>query len=99
MVDLSFFSSPAGVTIAWVCSVLGVVMALFQRGSAVKFEQEVNSLNIINNELKSENINLVNKITSIENNEIRDNYQDVTQTGKNNINQGVVTGDVNIDLS
>lgn len=104
--DLGFFSSPIGVAIAWVCTVAGFAFALFQTSKIVKLKQEINSLNfshnklkVENNELKVENTNLEQKFISSESNEMRDNFQGVKQAGKNNINQGVVNGDVNLDLS
>ena len=57
------------------------------------------NLTIANNELNIMNTSLKQKITDIDSNQIHDNYQDIKQIGKNNINQGVVKGDVNIDLS
>lgn len=104
--DLSFFSSPIGVTISWVCTVAGFSFALFQTTKVVKLKQKIDSLNITHNKLRVvnetlsvENTHLKQKIVSFEKNEIRDNSQEVKQTGKNNINQGVVNGDVNLDLS
>lgn len=101
--DLSFFSSAEGVAIAWICTVVGFGYAFFQKNQVYKTKQILNSLNISYNELKVKNQNLKiennNLIQKIESNDIHDNYQDVTQTGKNNINQGVVKGDVNFELS
>lgn len=110
--DLSFFSSDTGVAIAWICTVFGFGYAFFQKSQIIKIKQELNILNTSYDELiiKNENLNLVNnqleiknnnfeqKNSQIESNEIRDNHQNIIQTGKNNINQGVVKGDVNIGL-
>lgn len=97
--SLSFFSSPEGVAIAWVCTVFGVIFAILQTNKVFKLKREINSLDLSNSKLRIENNNLEQKIVSFEKNEIRDNYQEVKQTGRNNINQGVVSGDVNLDLS
>jgi hypothetical protein len=70
-----------------------------------KIKLECESLNTSNNELKIRNENLTvtnttleQKIIKSENNDIHDNYQEVNQTGKTNINQGVVKGDVTVEL-
>ncbi|WP_298939802.1 hypothetical protein [uncultured Psychromonas sp.] len=122
----NFFSSPNGVAIAWVFTVIGGFYGLIQKKQAnaikVKYEildasnnelkiqttkikLECESLNASNNKLqiRNENLTVTNttleqKIIQAENNDIHDNYQEVTQTGKNNVNQGVVKGDVSIEL-
>lgn len=70
-----------------------------------KIKLECESLNASNNELqiRNENLTVTNstleqKIIQVENNDIHDNYQEVTQTGEKNVNQGVVKGDVTIEL-
>lgn len=101
--DLSFFSSDEGISIAWICTVVGFGYAFFQQNQVYKIKQILNSTNVSFNELKVKNENLKiennNLVQKIETNDIHDNYQDVTQVGKNNVNQGVVKGDVNIELS
>lgn len=101
--DLSFFSSPEGITIGWICTVASFIYALFQKNQVSKTKQILNSTNVSFNELKIKHENLTiennNLVQQIETNDIHDNYQDVTQVGKNNVNQGVVKGDVNIELS
>jgi regulator of replication initiation timing len=101
--DLSFFSSAEGIAIAWICTVVAFIYALFQKNQVSKTKQILNSVNISYSELKVENENLRiennNLIQTIESNDIHDNYQDVKQIGKNNVNQGVVKGDVTFDLS
>jgi len=101
--DLSFFSSAEGIAIAWICTVFGFGYAFFQKNQVSKTKQILNSMNISFNDLKVKNENLKiennNLVQKIESNDIHDNYQDVKQVGKNNVNQGVVKGDVNIDLS
>lgn len=100
---MDFFSSDIGVSIAWLCTVAGFGYAIFQQNQVSKTKQILNSINVSYNELKVKNENLKiennNLVQKIETNDIHDNYQDVTQVGKNNVNQGVVKGDVNIELS
>ena len=102
--DLSFFSSAEGITIAWICTVTGFGYALFQKNEVSKIKQILNLMNVTYNDLKVknenlniENNNLIQKI-KVESNDIHDNYQHVKQVGKNNVNQGVVKGDVTIEF-
>ena len=97
--DLSFFSSESGIAIAWICTVVGFLWAFLQKVKTTKLKNQFDTLNNTYNELKIENTSLEQKIIAIENNDIRDNYQEVKQTGKNNINQGVVKGDVSFEMS
>ncbi|MDX4028572.1 hypothetical protein [Aliarcobacter skirrowii] len=100
---MDFFSSGVGVAIAWICTVCGFIFAIFQRNQVYKTKQILNSINTSYNELKVENENLKiennSLIQKIESNDIHDNYQNVRQFGKNNVNQSVVKGDVSIELS
>ncbi len=101
--NLSFFSSAEGIAIAWLCTVIGFGYAFLQKKEVYKTKQILNSMNISFSELRIKNENLKiennNLVQKIETNDIHDNYQDVKQVGKNNVNQGVVKGDVNIELS
>ncbi len=98
--DLSFFSSSEGIAIAWLCTVLGCGYAIFQQVQVYKIKQTLNSVNLSYTELKVKNENL-----KIENNlllikiENYKNHQKVQQKGKNNINQGVINGDLTLALS
>ena len=98
--DLSFFSSSEGIAIAWLCTVLGCGYAIFQQVQVYKINQTLNSVNLSYTELKVKNENL-----KIENNlllikiENYKNHQKVQQKGKNNINQGVINGDLTLALS
>ena len=98
--DLSFFSSSEGIAIAWLCTVLGCGYAIFQQVQVYKIKQTLNSVNLSYTELKVKNENL-----KIENNlllikiENYKNHQKVQQKGNNNINQGVINGDLTLALS
>jgi hypothetical protein len=87
---LEWFSSPLGVAIAWVCTVVGFVYALVQRDSKNKLKVECETLETNNFELKQQ-------ITNIQNNSTHGNQQDVKQDGTTNINAGVMHGDVNLN--
>lgn len=87
---LAWFSSPLGVAIAWVCTVVGFVYALLQR-------DEKNKLKIETETLEAKNYELKQQITTITNNSTHGNQQDVKQKGTTNINAGVMHGDVNLN--
>ncbi|MBC7008124.1 hypothetical protein BIZ38_06570 [Pseudoalteromonas sp. BZK2] len=89
-VFLAWFSSPLGVAIAWVCSVVGLIYALIQ-------QRAKNELKIKCEKLETNNYKLEQKIISIENNSTQGNQQDVKQEGKTNINTGVMNGDFNLN--
>lgn len=110
--DLSFFSSPFGVAVAWAFTVFGFIYSIVKRNEVVKINKyfaalqvsyndlktENKNLNLTNNELRIVNTNLEQKIVEIENSEISADCHRVSQKGKNNVNQGVVKGDVNLEL-
>lgn len=93
---LKFFGSSPAVAIAWICTVVSCIYAFVQKNNATKIEQKFNSLNITYENLKIQNSSLEQKIIAIENNNIHDNYQEVHQSGKTNINQGVIKGDFHL---
>ncbi|MBH0073993.1 hypothetical protein I6F48_00245 [Pseudoalteromonas sp. SWYJ118] len=90
MFDLSWFLTPTAAAIAWVCTVIGVVMALFQSNKKNTFKVKCENL-------EQSNISLKQEVTEIQKNNIQGNSQTVEQTGKNNFNTGVMTGDLNIN--
>ncbi|EHA13628.1 hypothetical protein [Halomonas sp. HAL1] len=110
--DLSFFSSPFGAAVAWVFTVFGFIYSIVKRNEAAKINKyfaalkvsynnlkiENKSLDLTNSELRIVNTNLEQKIVEIENSEISVDCHKVSQKGKNNVNQGVVKGDVNLEL-
>lgn len=87
---LVWFSSPLGVAIAWICTVVGFIYALVQQSAKNKFKIKCDKLETNNYELKQ-------KIISIQNNSTHGNQQDVQQEGKTNINTGVLNGDFNLN--
>jgi len=102
---INFLSSPNGAAIAWVFTVIGGLYGLVKKKQATEIKIKFKTLNASNNELqiRNENLTVTNatleqKIIQVENNDIHDNYQEVTQTGEKNVNQGVVKGDVTIEL-
>lgn len=87
---LVWFSSPMGVAIAWVCTVVGFVYSLVQRDAKNKLKVECDTLEANNYELNQQIIN-------IQNNSTHGNQRDVKQEGTTNINAGVMHGDVNLN--
>ena len=87
---LTWFSSPLGSTIAWICTVIGFIYALVQQNAKNKFKIKCKKLEIKNYKLEQ-------KIISIQDNSTHGNQQDVDQKGKTNINTGVLYGDFNLN--
>ncbi|NOI23455.1 hypothetical protein [Vibrio mediterranei] len=87
---LAWFSSPFGVAIAWVCTVVGFIYALAQQNEKNKFKIKCEKL-------ETKNYKLEQKIISIQNNSTHGNQQDVKQEGNTNINTGVLNGDFNLN--
>lgn len=87
---LNWFSSPFGVAVSWVCTVVGFTYALLQQSEKNKFKVKCEKLETNNYELKQE-------VISIKSNSTHGNQQDVMQEGKTNINTGVLNGDFNLN--
>lgn len=87
---LAWFSSPLGVAIAWVCTIVGFIYALVQQSAKNRFKFKCEKLETKNYELEQ-------KIISIQNNSTYGNQQDVKQEGKTNISTGVLNGDFNLN--
>ena len=87
---LIWFSSPLGVAIAWVCTVVGFVYALVQQSAK-------NKIKIKCKKLEHHNYKLEQKIISIQNNNIHGNKQEIKQNGNTNINTGVLHGDLTLN--
>ncbi|MEG2473423.1 hypothetical protein [Acinetobacter sp.] len=92
---LDFFSSGPAVAIAWFCTVMSFIYALLQKNMVNKISNKNISLTTNYEKLKVDYHNLEQKIINIESNDIHDNYQEVNQNGKTNINQGVIKGNFN----
>ena len=89
MIDfLNFFSSPIGVSISWICTVIGFIYGF-------KNKKEASKIKLENNSLQQQITNLNQKIYEYKQTQIRDNQQSFSQTGHTNINQGTVNGDFN----
>jgi cell division protein FtsB len=95
---LSIFTSPVAVAFAWICTVVSCMYGLSQKNAVIKIKKEVTSLNVTNSVLLVKNTKLEQKITKIETTDVSGNSQKIEQKGKNNINQQLVKGDVNIEL-
>lgn len=94
---IKFFGTPLAVAIAWICTIVSCIYGFRQKSSALKINQQYQNLKISYNELEIKNVSLEQKITEIEQTQIRGNKQDVTQNGHTNINQGIVKGDFNFN--
>ncbi len=94
----NFFSSETGVAISWLCTVIGFIFAIFQSSQKIKIHHKNIELQKDCYKMQTEITNLNQKIFELENSEIHNNKQHISQTGKNNVNQGVVKGDVHLDL-
>lgn len=96
-VFLDFVATPEAVAFAWVCTVVSCFYAFFQKSQVSEIKQKFETLQVSYSKLEVQNTTLEQKITEIENTDIHDNYQEVHQTGKTNINQGVIKGDFNFN--
>jgi len=61
--------------------------------------QQLTSISDSNNELKIINSQLTKTVNNLENGDLNHSKQSVSQTGKNNINNGDIDGDVTLNLS
>jgi len=65
----------------------------------IEFNQKLISMSESNNELKLINSQLTATVNNLENGDLNHNKQSVSQTGKNNISNGNIDGDVTLNLS
>ncbi len=86
---LSWFLTPTAVSIAWICTVLGFLLGIY----GLVQKNEKNKLKVQCDKLIETNIELELKIVEINKNI---NKQEFTQHGKNNINTGILTGDIHV---
>jgi hypothetical protein len=61
--------------------------------------QEITLISKSNNELKIINTDLSKTVNNLESGDLNNSKQSVRQTGKNNINNGDIDGDVTLNLS
>ena len=87
---LVWFSSPFGVTIAWICTVASFIYSTVQKVEKNKFKIQCKELEIKSYQLEQ-------KIIFIQNNSTHDNQQDIKQEGKNNIHTSVLNGNFNLN--
>jgi hypothetical protein len=65
----------------------------------IKLTQDITSTTNSNNELKLVNSQLTATVNNLEKGDLSQNEQSVSQQGKNNINNGSISGDFNLELS
>jgi hypothetical protein len=65
----------------------------------IKLTQDITLISDSNNELKLINSQLTATVNNLEKGDLSQNEQSVSQHGKNNINNGNISGDFNLELS
>ncbi|MEJ2765617.1 hypothetical protein VV869_16820 [Photobacterium sp. MCCC 1A19761] len=102
---MDFFSSEIGITISWICTVLGFLYGFKKdkdyrvvKSKTVKTEEYNLQLKSLVNNLESENLNLKNQVIKLnsENNNIGN--KKVGQQGEKNIYNEKVTGGMKIEM-
>ena len=88
---MDFFSSELGVSIAWLCTVIGFIFVFFKNKQVNKLKLE-----IIN--VKNENIEINRKIKVLTDKSIDNSNNEVNQSGEKNIYTKQVTGGMKIDM-
>jgi len=117
---INFFSTPQGVALSSVVTIVSLIYALFQRAKAINISNEIivknstivtlenqnneltqqlTSISDSNNELKIINSQLTKSVNNLENGDLNQSKLSVHQTGKNNISNGDIDGDVTLHLS
>ncbi len=110
---IGFFSTPQGVAVSSLFTIGSFIFAVFQKSKVIKLSSEVEEkdLTIEKLEIKNTKINkklsivsktnsdLVIKVNNLQNGDLTNRENPVSQAGKNNINNGDISGDVTLNLS